>query len=128
MIRQLADGARLGELLRWGLIPSWADDPAIGSKMINARSETIATKPAFRDSFRRRRCLIPADGFYEWEKITSKDKQPWHIFRRSGELLTFAGLWDTWKNPDGDAIESCTILTTEANELVRPAHDRMSRR
>ena len=125
VIRQQADGTRLGERLRWGLIPSWADDPAIGSKMINARSESIATKPAFRDAFRRRRCLVPANGFYEWEKITTKEKQPWHIFSRSDALLTFAGLWDTWNSPDGEKVETCTILTTDANPFMSPVHDRM---
>jgi putative SOS response-associated peptidase YedK len=112
-------------LLRWGLIPSWAKDPGIGNQMINARSETVAEKPAFRTALRRRRCLVPADGFYEWQKRgRTKTKQP-YCFRRSGDrLFAFAGLWDRWAGPDG-VVESCSLLTTEANDLVRPVHDRM---
>jgi putative SOS response-associated peptidase YedK len=111
-------------LLRWGLIPSWAKDPAIGNRMINARAETLAEKPAFRAALRRRRCLIPADGFYEWQG-TGKSKQPFFIHFRDDRPFAFAGLWESWEGPDNSAIESCTIITTEANELVRPIHDRM---
>src|SRR5262245_39390258 len=123
-VRVPAEGAQ-GEAvaLRWGLVPHWADDPAIGYRMINARSETVATKPAFRDAFKRRRCLVLADGFFEWEKVGGR-KQP-HYFRlRDATPFAFAGLWDHWGR-DGRVIESYSILTTAANALVRPFHERM---
>jgi len=109
--------------LRWGLIPSWADDIAIGNRSINARSETAASKPTFRKAFRSRRCLIVADGFYEWLK-TGKHKQPYCIQLKSQRPFAMAGLWEQWHKQD-QPIESCTILTTDANELVAPIHDRM---
>jgi putative SOS response-associated peptidase YedK len=112
------------ELLRWGLIPSWAKDPAIGNRMINARSETAEEKPSFRSAMRRRRCLIPADGFYEWKK-TGGRKQPFYIRMADQSPFAMAGLWEQWQSPDGTVIESCTILTTLPNELLRPIHDRM---
>ena len=117
------DGGRRLETLRWGLIPSWADDPGIGARMINARSETVAEKPSFRRAFKERRCLIPADGFYEWQK-TNGAKQPYYIRMRSGHPFAFAGLWETW-NGDESEIRSCTILTTNPNELVGEIHNRM---
>jgi putative SOS response-associated peptidase YedK len=107
--------------LRWGLVPHWADDTKIGQRMINARAESTAQKPAFRSPYRRRRCLIPADGFYEWQKL---NKQPFFIGRRDGKPFAFAGLWDHW-DKSGEPIDSFTILTTDANELMRPLHDRM---
>jgi putative SOS response-associated peptidase YedK len=110
--------------VRWGLIPSWAKDPAIGNRMINARAETAADKPAFRAAMRRRRCLIPADGFYEWQHTGSR-RQPFFIRLRDDRLFAFAGLWEAWEGPEHSAVESCTILTTAANDLVRPIHDRM---
>src|SRR5262245_45113900 len=110
-------------LLKWGLVPSWADDPAIGYRMINARSETVAEKPAFRSAFSQRRCLILADGFFEWAKL-GKRKQPYLFRLQSGRLFAFAGLWEHWQR-DGRALDSCTILTTEPNDLVKPLHDRM---
>jgi putative SOS response-associated peptidase YedK len=110
--------------LRWGLIPGWADDPAIGNRLINARAETAAAKPAFRAAFRRRRCLVAADGFYEWQK-TGGRKQPFFIHRRDDRPFGFAGLWESWEGPDHSAVESCTLLTTEANPLLRTIHDRM---
>ena len=110
--------------MRWGLIPSWAKDPAIGNRMINARAETVATKPAFRVALRKRRCIIPADGFYEWQPA-GRRKQPVYITLKSREPFSFAGLWDTWTSPEGEEIKSCTIITTEANELLKPIHDRM---
>jgi putative SOS response-associated peptidase YedK len=110
-------------LLRWGLIPSWAKEARIGNQMINARSETAAEKPAFRTPLRRRRCLIPADGFYEWQKC-GKSKQPYCIRRTGDRLFAFAGLWDRWQGDEGP-VETCTILTTDANDLVRPIHERM---
>ncbi len=106
---------------KWGLIPSWAKDSKIGSSCINARAETVDTRPAFRTAFRKRRCLVIADGFYEWRKA---DKQPHFISLASGEPMAFAGLWESWKSPDGP-IESCAICTTEANEMMSQLHDRM---
>jgi putative SOS response-associated peptidase YedK len=110
-------------LLRWGLVPSWAKDLAIGAKLINARAETVAEKPSFRSAFKRRRCLVLADGFYEWQRSDGK-KQPYYFQVSEGEPFAFAGLWELWENSDA-AIESCTILTTQANELMQSVHDRM---
>ena len=111
-------------LMRWGLIPSWAKDSSAAAKMINARSETAATKPAFGDALKSRRCLIPADGFYEWMR-TGKGKQP-HCFEvNDGQLFALAGLWDRWKNPNGNWIKTCSILTTIPNAVTSAVHDRM---
>ncbi len=110
---------------RWGLIPSWAKDPAIGSRMINARAETVAEKPAFRAAFRRRRCLIAADGFYEWTKAGKGGKQPWRISLPDSAPFAFAGLWENWMSPDGSEVESCTIVTTEAAPAIADLHHRM---
>lgn len=115
---------RVLRLLQWGLIPSWAKDSKIGYQMINARSETVSEKPSFRSAFRHRRCLILADGFYEWQRSQGK-KQPFYIRMCDGQSFAFAGLWEHWKGPDGGVIDSCTHLTTEPNELVRPLHNRM---
>ncbi len=112
------------QMLRWGLIPSWAKDAAIGAKLINARSETVSEKPSFKAAFKRRRCLIIADGFYEWQRQEGK-KQPYYFRMQSGQIFAFAGLWEHWKSPDEQTTTSCTILTTEANDLLRPIHDRM---
>lgn len=110
----------------WGLIPSWSKDPAIGSRMINARGETLAEKPSFRAAFRRRRCLIPADGFYEWQHVPGrKTKTPMYIRLKSGEPFAFAGLWESWNSPDGSNVLSCTIITTAPNALMEPIHNRM---
>ena len=111
------------EVLRWGLIPPWADDPGLGSRMINARSETAPGKPSFRRAFRERRCLIPADGFYEWQR-TNGAKQPYYIHMEDGRPFAFAGLWESWSKGEGE-IRTCTILTTGANALVGEVHDRM---
>ncbi len=116
-IRQLS-------LMRWGLIPSWAKDSSAAASMINARSETAATKPAFRDALKSRRCLIPADGFYEWMR-TGKTKQPYCFEVNEGELFAFAGLWDRWKDPSGQWVKSCSILTTTPNAVTAAVHDRM---
>lgn len=113
---------RLLEPLRWGLVPFWARDPAIGNKLINARCETATEKPSFRNAIVRRRCLIPADGFYEWDRAT---RQPFHFRRRDQGLFAFAGLWEEWESPDGSALRTCAILTTEANALVGRIHERM---
>jgi len=120
----LHDSRRELVQLRWGLIPSWAKDPAMGNRMINARAETVAEKPAFRAALRRRRCLIPADGFYEWQR-TGGQKQPYFIHLRDDRPFAFAGLWEAWEGPDHAAVESCTILTTGPNELILPIHNRM---
>jgi len=111
--------------LRWGLVPHWADDPAIGNRMINARSESVAEKPAFRTSFKKKRCLVLADGFYEWQKVAGGKKQPWYFRLAGGDPFAFAGLWASWGKGEGEPIESCTLLTTDANELVRKVHHRM---
>jgi putative SOS response-associated peptidase YedK len=111
-------------ILQWGFVPAWAKEAAIGNRMINARSETAATSPAFRSAFRRRRCLIPADGFFEWQKTNGR-KQPFLIRRRDGRPFAFGGLWEIWEGREGEVIESCTILTTQPNDVVRPVHDRM---
>ena len=113
---------RLLEPLQWGLVPSWAKDTAMASKLINARSETVQEKPSFRQALSRRRCLIPADGFYEWDRTT---KQPTHFQVRGGELFAFAGLYEEWHAPDGSSLRTCTVLTTQANELVGKIHERM---
>lgn len=123
VIRQVGNGDRQLDLLHWGLIPSWADDPKIGNKMINARADGVATKPSFRSAFKQRRCLVVTDGFYEWQKVGSK-KQPYFIHRPDDRPFAFAGLWEHWRRGEL-AIDSCTIITTEANELMRPLHDRM---
>jgi putative SOS response-associated peptidase YedK len=110
--------------MRWGLVPFWAQDPSVGNRLINARAETVATKPAFRRPFRERRCLIPADGFYEWER-RDRQKWPWYIRMQDGRPFAFAGLWDRWQAPGGAAVETCSIVTTTPNELAGRIHDRM---
>lgn len=113
-------------LLRWGLVPFFAKDPKIGYSTINARAETVTGSPAFREAMKRRRCLVPATGFYEWQKNGNKGKQPWTIELPNGELFAFAGLWDRWKDrTTGSVLETYTIITTDPNELVQPMHDRM---
>jgi putative SOS response-associated peptidase YedK len=109
-------------LMKWGLIPAWAKDEKIGSKMINARAETITEKPSFRQSFKQRRLIVPASGFYEWE-ISTRD--PYFIRRKEGELLAFAGIWDEWKTPEGKTLQTFSIITTEPNELLASIHNRM---
>ena len=132
-----ADGARVLSSLRWGLVPSWAKDPGIGDRLVNARAETLATTPSFRRAFAKRRCLVPADGFYEWRPGTAAGagkprKQPYFIRRRDGEPLALAGLWEVWRNPevaDDDApdawLRTFVIVTTGANAVLAPIHDRM---
>jgi putative SOS response-associated peptidase YedK len=122
--RNPATLAREWALTLWGLIPSWSKDPSIGQKMINARAETAPEKPSFRAAFKRRRCLIPASGFYEWKKVAD-GKQPFFITSEDEAPLAFAGLWETWSSPDGGELDTCTILTTEANDMLRDLHDRM---
>jgi putative SOS response-associated peptidase YedK len=116
------------EMFQWGLIPSWAKDPSIGSRMINARAETLEEKPAFRAAFKRRRCTILADGFFEWKKVaegTKETKQPYYIRLIDDQPFAFAGLWETWKSPEGDEKRTCTIVTTTPNKLMAEIHDRM---
>ncbi|MGD1855832.1 MAG: SOS response-associated peptidase [Leptolyngbyaceae cyanobacterium] len=113
-------------IFQWGLIPSWAKDVKIGYRLINARSETAAEKPSFRAAFKRRRCLIPTDGFYEWQRTANnKKKQPFYIHLRERPIFAFAGLWEQWEGADGSYLETCTILTTAPNELMEPIHNRM---
>ncbi|RAP78136.1 SOS response-associated peptidase [Paenibacillus montanisoli] len=121
----VSDGTqnRLGEL-KWGLVPAWADNLKVGNKMLNARSETVWEKPAFKQLIRRKRCIIPADGFYEWRK-DGEDKQPMRIVKRDRKLFSMAGLYDTWVSPAGIKLSTCTILTTTPNKLMEPIHDRM---
>ena len=115
---------RRAEMMRWGLVPSWAKDISLGSRMINARGETLAEKPAFRAAYRKRRCLIPADGFYEWKR-EGKRKVPMYIFPKSRRPFAFAGLWESWRAPSGDTVRSCAIVTTSPNSFIEPIHNRM---
>ncbi|MEO6726117.1 MAG: SOS response-associated peptidase [Blastocatellia bacterium] len=132
VIRQI--GRQIGERemvgCKWGLIPFWAKDPAIGNKLINAKAETLAEKPSFKHALSQRRCLIPADGFYEWQKKGKAPSQPMYVRRRDGGLFAFAGLWEEWKAPDGtgvgERLQTCTIITTEPNELISQFHHRMA--
>lgn len=119
------DGERRLGTFRWGLIPWFAKDPKGAARHINARAETVGTSPVFRDSFARKRCLIPADGFYEWEKRESGGKLPHFIHRGDGTPLALAGLWSSWKSANGDRITTCSIITTKPNDLIAPIHDRM---
>jgi len=121
---RLTPAGREVSLLRWGLVPSWAKDSKMGISTINARAETVAEKPAFREAFAARRCLVVADGFYEWKTEAGDHKQPILFARKDGGLMAFAGLWERWEN-DLEPIESFTIIVTDANDLVRPIHDRM---
>jgi putative SOS response-associated peptidase YedK len=124
-VRLNMQGQRELALLRWGLIPSWANDHTIGTKHLNARAETVGEKPSFREAIRHRRCIIPADGFFEWQATESGKKQPFLICRSKPQVLAFAGIWDAWESPKGKLIETCSILTVAANSLLRPLHDRM---
>lgn len=124
VVRQNHDDQRQLVTMRWGLIPAWAREPSVGSRMINARSETVHEKPSFRQAFRTRRCIIPASGFYEWQHARG-GKIPHYFFLLDGQVMSLAGLWEKWKDPRGQEIESCTILTTAANAIIKPFHDRM---
>ena len=115
---------RRASYMRWGLIPSWAKSASVGNRMINARAETVAERPSFRTALRRRRCLVLADGFYEWQRIGAS-RRPMRITIESGEPFAFAGLWDVWRDPRDKVVRSCTVITTAANDLLRPIHDRM---
>lgn len=123
VVRETGDGRQLA-MLKWGLVPWWAKDASIGTRLVNARAETLATKPAFRDAYRHRHCLVPADAFYEWKPVARR-KQPYCIRLRDRSLFGMAGLWERWKATDGRVIETCTIVTVDANPLVAELHDRM---
>jgi putative SOS response-associated peptidase YedK len=127
VVRVGNDGRRELVRMRWGLVPRWAKDPSIGAKMINARAETVAEKISFKLAFRRHRCLLPADGFYEWRDVATPHphKEPLHIGMKNGALFGFAGLYERWLSEEGEVLDSCTIVTTEANSLMRSLHDRM---
>lgn len=124
VVRRSPAGARALHLLRWGLVPHWRQNPTDGPRPINARSETVLTKPAFREAFRQRRCLIPVDGFYEWQ-AQGRTKQPFFFSDPQGQVLALAGLWEWWRAPDGGLLRTCCILTTAANAQVAPVHERM---
>jgi putative SOS response-associated peptidase YedK len=119
------DGTRRLDALQWGLIPFWAKDATIGRKLVNARLDSVASKPAFREAWQRRRCLIPASGFYEWSEPQAGRKRPYFIRPGSESLLAIAGLWERWRTPDGDRLETCVIVTTGASAQLAPVHDRM---
>jgi putative SOS response-associated peptidase YedK len=123
-ITRASNNGLVADNYRWGLVPFWAKDPAIGNRMINARAETLTEKPSFRQAYSRRRCLIPASGFYEWQK-QAQGKQPIYISHENQQPLAFAGLWEQWQSPDGEKLKSCTIITTAANEFMRDLHHRM---
>lgn len=122
-VRRDRTGGRQARFLRWGLVPYWAEDPAVGNRLINARAESVATRAAFRDSFRQRRCLVPAQGFYEWKRV-GRVREPWLVRLEGGRTFAFAGVWDRWSGGQG-AIESCAVITTRANAIVAPIHGRM---
>lgn len=123
-IRHSPEGKRVMHLLRWGLVPHWAKDPGIGTKLSNARGETVADKPSFRDAFKRRRCLVPADGFYEW-KAEGRVKQPYYFSMKDGTPFALGGVWESWRAPNGDILRTCCLITTAPNEIMMPVHDRM---
>jgi putative SOS response-associated peptidase YedK len=124
VIRQSPEGKRVLHLLRWGLVPHWAKDPSIGAKLNNARGESVAEKPSFRDAFKRRRCLVPASGFYEW-KAEGKIKQPYYISPKDGQPMAMGGLWESWKTPDGGILRTVCIVTVGPNAVMKAIHDRM---
>ena len=125
IVRRSAAGERELVEVRWGLVPRWAKDPAIGNRMINARAETLAEKPSFRTALKKHRCLLPADGFYEWKQASSGAKQPIHIGMKDGAPFALAGLFERWLSPAGEVLDTCTIITTRSNALLAPLHDRM---
>ncbi|HMK37094.1 MAG TPA: SOS response-associated peptidase [Desulfomonilaceae bacterium] len=124
---RLNPGTRQREcgFVKWGLVPAWAKDPSMGSKLINARAESAREKPAFRNAFKRRRCLVIADGFYEWKKLGKGKKQPYLFGLKNGRSFAFGGLWERWSSSDGQVVESCAVLTTDSNALLEAIHDRM---
>lgn len=126
IIRQTPDGRRVTDLLRWGLIPNWSKDLTIGSKLNNARGETVAEKPSFRNAYRKRRCIVPASGYYEWQEVPGEKKQPWYIHLKSDEPMAMGGLWESWTDPaSGEIIRTFCIVTVGPNDVMSPIHDRM---
>ena len=125
VIRAANGAGREATGFQWGLVPPWAKDPGIGAKMTNARSETVTEKPSFKNAFKRRRCLIPVSGFFEWTSTGTGPKQPVWIARPDGDLITFGGLWEVWHGPDGGELQTCTIVTTTANDTLKQYHHRM---
>jgi len=125
VVRMAGDGSREFRMLNWGLVPYWAEDTSLQSHMINARGETVHDKPAFRQAFRQRRCLVPADGFYEWQTVAAKSKQPLLFRMRDRSPFAFAGLWERWIPPKGEVLETFAIVNTAANEIMAPFHDRV---
>jgi putative SOS response-associated peptidase YedK len=125
VIRQSPQGKRVAHLLKWGLVPHHAKDSAIGSKLNNARAESVGDKPSFRSAWQRRRCLVPASGYYEWQSVAGERKQPWFIHLKSDEPLAMGGLWESWTSPEGDILRSFCVITTAPNEVMQPIHDRM---
>jgi putative SOS response-associated peptidase YedK len=125
IVRQSPDGKRECVLVRWGLVPSWATDPKIGYKLINARSDGVEKKPSFRAAFQSRRCLVVGSGFFEWKNAGTKHKQPYFFQLKHGDVFGFAGLWESWRMPSGGELVTCSIITTDANDLVKPVHDRI---
>jgi putative SOS response-associated peptidase YedK len=125
VVRLNGSGERELAQVRWGLVPRWAKDPSIGARLINARAETLFDKPAFRMAIRRHRCLLPSDGFYEWKQVPGAAKQPMHIGMADGEPFALAGMTERWLSPEGEVLDTCAIVTTEANSLLAPLHDRM---
>ena len=125
VIRQTPEGERVADLLRWGLIPHWAKDPSIGNKLNNARSESVTEKPSVRNAYKRRRCLVPASGYYEWQEVPGERKQPWYIRLKSGEPLAMGGLWESWTSPEGEIVRTFCVMTTGPNEIMKSIHDRM---
>ena len=125
VIRQAPDGGRVTDLLRWGLIPNWSKDESIGVKLNNARGETVSEKPSFRSAYQKRRCIVPASGYYEWQEIPGERKQPWYIHLKSDEPMAMGGLWESWKNPAGELIRTFCVVTTGPNAVMAPIHDRM---
>jgi putative SOS response-associated peptidase YedK len=120
------ESERILSQLKWGLVPHWAKDSEIGNRMINARAETLTEKPSFREAFKSRRCIIPASGFYEWQKVEKGAKQPFYFYLKEKEVFGFAGLWESWfDKTTGEELETCTIITTEANDVLKPVHERM---
>jgi len=125
VIRQAPDGRRVVNLLRWGLVPNWSKDESIGAKLNNARGETVSEKPSFRTAYQKRRCIVPASGYYEWQEVPGQRKQPWYIHLKSGEPMAMGGLWESWTNADGEIIRTFCVITTGPNEVMTPIHDRM---
>lgn len=125
VIRVKADGNRYAERMQWGLVPAWANEPSIGFEMINTRADHVTTRRTYNGAYRQRRCLIPATGYYEWQKLKDNIFQPWHVFPRETQSIAFAGLWETWRASDRTALCSCTIITTEPNRVTKPIANQM---